>query len=71
MTNFFLELPSYLNRKIKTKKTSFSLTGIDLIIDYIFKKKMDFTLMLDVIIQFTITIHFFYIKKGGVELTLI
>jgi FkbM family methyltransferase len=42
MTNFFLELPSYLNRKIKTKKTSFSLTGIDLIIDYIFKKKNGF-----------------------------
>jgi FkbM family methyltransferase len=42
MTNFILELPSYLNRRIKTKKTSFSLTGIDLVIDYIFKKKNGF-----------------------------
>ena len=42
MTNFIFELPSYINRRIKTKKTSFSLTGIDLIIDYIFKKKNGF-----------------------------
>ena len=36
MINFIKELPSYLNRKIKAKKTSYSLTGIDLVIDYIF-----------------------------------
>ena len=39
MINFIKELPSYLNRKIKSKKTSYSLTGIDLIVDYIFKKE--------------------------------
>lgn len=38
MINFIKELPSYLNRKIKSKKISYSLTGIDLIVDYIFKK---------------------------------
>ena len=38
MINFIKELPSYLNRKIKTKKTSYSLTSIDLVIDFIFKK---------------------------------
>ncbi len=39
MINFIKELPSYLNRKIKTRKISYSLTSIDLVIDYIFKKK--------------------------------
>ena len=39
MINFIKEFPSFLNRKIKTKKTSYSLTGIDLVIDYIFKKE--------------------------------
>ncbi len=39
MIDLIKEIPSYLNRKVKTKKTSFSLTGIDLIIDYIFNKK--------------------------------
>ena len=39
MINFIKELPSYLNRKIKAKKTSYSLTSIDLIVDYIFKKE--------------------------------
>ena len=39
MIKFIKELPSYLNRKIKTKKTSYSLTSIDLVIDFIFKKK--------------------------------
>ncbi len=42
MIKFIKELPSYLNRKIKTKKTSYSLTSIDLVIDFIFKKKMEF-----------------------------
>ena len=39
MINFIKELPSYLNRKIKAKKTSYSLTSIDLIVDYIFQKE--------------------------------
>ncbi len=39
MINFIKELPSYLNRKIKSKKISYSLTSIDLIVDYIFQKK--------------------------------
>lgn len=39
MINFIKELPSYLNRKIKSKKTSYSLTSIDLVVDYIFKKE--------------------------------
>ena len=38
MINFIKELPSYLNRKFKSKKISYSLTSIDLIVDYIFKK---------------------------------
>ncbi len=38
MINFIKELPSYFNRKFKSKKITFSLTGIDLIVDYIFKK---------------------------------
>ena len=40
MINFIKELPSYLNRKIKSKKISYSLTSIDLIVDYIFQKKI-------------------------------
>ena len=39
MINFIRELPSYLNRKIKSKKISYSLTSVDLVVDYIFKKK--------------------------------
>jgi FkbM family methyltransferase len=39
MINFIKEFPSYLNRKIKSKKISYSLTSIDLIVDYIFKKE--------------------------------
>ena len=39
MINFIKELPSYLNRKIKSKKISYSLTSIDLIVDYIYQKK--------------------------------
>ena len=38
MINLINELPSYLNRKFKSKKISYSLTSIDLIVDYIFKK---------------------------------
>ena len=38
MINFIKELPSYLNKKFKSKKISYSLTSIDLIVDYIFKK---------------------------------
>ena len=38
MINFIKELPGYLNRKFKSKKISYSLTSIDLIVDYIFKK---------------------------------
>ena len=39
MFNFFLNLPSFLIRKIKTRKISYSLSGVDLLIDYIFKNK--------------------------------
>ncbi|MBL6786113.1 MAG: FkbM family methyltransferase [Candidatus Pelagibacter bacterium] len=38
MINLIKELASYLNRKIKSKKISYSLTSIDLVVDYIFKK---------------------------------
>ena len=39
MFNFFLNLPSFLIRKIKARKLSYSLSGVDLLIDYIFKNK--------------------------------
>ena len=39
MSHYLRELPSFLMRKIKSRKISHSLTGIDLIIDYIFKNK--------------------------------
>ena len=42
MNNLFFEFPSYIKRKIKTKQTSYSLTGIDLIIKYMLKKKDGF-----------------------------
>ncbi|MDA8822785.1 FkbM family methyltransferase [Candidatus Pelagibacter bacterium] len=42
MINYIKEFPSYFNRKIKSKKISYSLTGIDLIVDYMFKNKTGF-----------------------------
>ena len=42
MINYIKEFPSYFNRKIKSKKISYSLTGIDLIVDYMFKNKNGF-----------------------------
>ena len=42
MYNLIKELPSYLKRRVKSKRSSYSLTGIDLVIDYIFKKKKGF-----------------------------
>ena len=37
--NYLLNLPSFLLRKYKSKKISFSLTSIDLLISYIFRNK--------------------------------
>ncbi|MDA7606815.1 FkbM family methyltransferase [Pelagibacteraceae bacterium] len=39
MINYFLNLPSYLLRKFRSRKISFSLTSIDLLISYIFKNQ--------------------------------
>ena len=39
MLNYLLNLPSFLLRKYKSKKISFSLTSIDLLISYIFRNK--------------------------------
>ena len=39
MLNYILNLPSFLLRKYKSKKISFSLTSIDLLISYIFRNK--------------------------------
>ena len=39
MINYLLNLPSYFIRKFKTKKISYSLTSIDLLINHIFKNK--------------------------------
>ena len=37
--NFLLNLPSYLLRKYRSKKESYSLTSVDLLVNYIFKNK--------------------------------
>ena len=39
MLNYILNLPSFLLRKYKSRKISFSLTSIDLLISYIFRNK--------------------------------
>ena len=39
MLNYLLNLPSFLLRKYKSRKISFSLTSIDLLISYIFRNK--------------------------------
>ena len=39
MFNYLLNLPSFLLRKYKSKKISFSLTSVDLLVSYIFKNK--------------------------------
>jgi FkbM family methyltransferase len=39
MINYFFNLPSFLIRKLKTRKISYSLTSIDLLINHIFKGK--------------------------------
>ena len=39
MIRSILNLPSYLLRKIKSKKISYSLTGVDLVLRHIFKNK--------------------------------
>ena len=68
MINFIKELPSYLNRKIKNKKTFNSLTSIDLVIDFIFKKKNG--VYIDVGCNHPVYNNNTYLlsKKGGGEL---
>jgi len=39
MINYLLNLPSYLFRKFRSKKTSYSLTSIDLLVSHIFKNQ--------------------------------
>ena len=39
MINYFFNLPSFLLRKFKSRKISYSLTSIDLLISHIFKHK--------------------------------
>ena len=60
---------SLLKKRLKSYKESYSFGTIDILVNYFFKKKFNgFLLMLDVKIQFLITILIFYIKiKIGME----
>ena len=59
-------------KSLREKKISYSYSGIDALVNYIFKeKKKDFTSTLVAGIQLRIIIHTCCIKKVGMELMLI